>query len=138
MFGRDHNNMDSAYSLPVTNYNTSIISHQFNLASCQGQFLYAGAVSCCAGDVDTVQTTVCANSCGVKVYEAACFTCTCCCTDSHGACVSSNATQGYGVVFRISVNDGDVFSRACGQGDVETWISVQAFCDGQGNGVTCA
>lgn len=33
MFGRDKNNMDSAYSLPVTNYNTSIINHQFNLAS---------------------------------------------------------------------------------------------------------
>ncbi len=32
MFARDHKNMDSAYSLPVTNYNTSIISHQYNLA----------------------------------------------------------------------------------------------------------
>ncbi len=33
MFGRDKNNMDSAYALPVTNYNTSIISHQYNVAS---------------------------------------------------------------------------------------------------------
>ena len=33
VFGRDMNNMDSAYSLPVTNYNTSIISHQYNMAS---------------------------------------------------------------------------------------------------------
>ena len=33
VFGRDRNNMDSAYSLPVTNYNTSIISHQYNMAS---------------------------------------------------------------------------------------------------------
>ena len=33
MFGRDRRNMDSAYALPVTNYNTSIISHQYNMAS---------------------------------------------------------------------------------------------------------
>ncbi len=33
MFGRTKNNMDSAYALPVTNYNTSIISHQYNVAS---------------------------------------------------------------------------------------------------------
>lgn len=32
MFARDEHNMDTAYSLPVTNYNTSIISHQFNMA----------------------------------------------------------------------------------------------------------
>ncbi len=32
LFARDKNNMDSAYSLPVTNYNTSIISHQYNVA----------------------------------------------------------------------------------------------------------
>ncbi len=32
IFGRDRRNMDSAYSVPVTNYNTSIISHQYNLA----------------------------------------------------------------------------------------------------------
>jgi hypothetical protein len=32
MFGRDKNNRDTAYSLPITNYNTSIISHQYNLA----------------------------------------------------------------------------------------------------------
>jgi hypothetical protein len=33
MFGRDRRNMDSAYALPVTNYNTSIIAHQYNVAS---------------------------------------------------------------------------------------------------------
>ncbi len=33
MFGRTTKNMDSAYALPVTNYNTSVISHQFNLAT---------------------------------------------------------------------------------------------------------
>lgn len=33
MFARDVHNMDSAYALPVTNYNTSIISHQYNVAS---------------------------------------------------------------------------------------------------------
>lgn len=33
MFGRTSKNMDSAYALPVTNYNTSIISHQYNVAS---------------------------------------------------------------------------------------------------------
>jgi len=35
LFGRDQNNMDSAYSVPVTNYSTSIISHQYNPASNQ-------------------------------------------------------------------------------------------------------
>ena len=33
MFGRTSHNMDSAYSVPVTNYSTSILSHQFNLAA---------------------------------------------------------------------------------------------------------
>jgi len=33
VFGRDIHNMDSAYSLPVTNYSENIISHQYNLAS---------------------------------------------------------------------------------------------------------
>lgn len=33
LFDRDRHNMDSAYALPVTNYNTSIISHQYNVAS---------------------------------------------------------------------------------------------------------
>ena len=32
LFARDKHNMDSAYALPVTNYNTSIISHQYNVA----------------------------------------------------------------------------------------------------------
>ena len=32
MFARNAKNMDSAYSVPVTNYNTSIISHQYNIA----------------------------------------------------------------------------------------------------------
>ena len=33
MFGRNTHNMDSAYAVPVTNYTTSILSHQYNLAS---------------------------------------------------------------------------------------------------------
>lgn len=33
LFARDKHNMDSAYSVPITNYYTSIISHQYNLAS---------------------------------------------------------------------------------------------------------
>jgi hypothetical protein len=33
LFARDRNNRDSAYSVPITNYNTSIISHQYNPAS---------------------------------------------------------------------------------------------------------
>jgi len=33
MFARDIHNHDSAYSVPITNYNTSIISHQYNQAS---------------------------------------------------------------------------------------------------------
>jgi hypothetical protein len=33
LFARDKHNMDSAYSVPITNYNTSIISQQYNLAS---------------------------------------------------------------------------------------------------------
>lgn len=33
LFKRDKHNKDSAYSVPITNYNTSIISHQYNLAS---------------------------------------------------------------------------------------------------------
>ncbi len=32
MFARNSKNMDTAYSVPVTNYNTSIISHQYNVA----------------------------------------------------------------------------------------------------------
>ncbi len=32
MFARDKHNMDTAYSVPITNYNTSIISHQYNVA----------------------------------------------------------------------------------------------------------
>lgn len=35
VFGRDVNNMDSAISVPVTNYSRSILSHQYNLASNQ-------------------------------------------------------------------------------------------------------
>jgi hypothetical protein len=35
LFGRDKNNMDSAYAVPVSNYSQSIISHQFNPASSQ-------------------------------------------------------------------------------------------------------
>ncbi len=35
LFGRDKNNMDSAYAVPVTNYSQSIISHQYNPASDQ-------------------------------------------------------------------------------------------------------
>ena len=35
LFGRDRNNMDSAYAVPVTNYSQSIISHQYNPASNQ-------------------------------------------------------------------------------------------------------
>ena len=35
LFGRDQNNMDSAYAVPVTNYSQSIISHQYNPASNQ-------------------------------------------------------------------------------------------------------
>jgi hypothetical protein len=33
LFERDRNNRDSAYSVPITNYATSIISHQYNPAS---------------------------------------------------------------------------------------------------------
>ena len=33
LFGRDRHHEDSAYSVPITNYNTSIISQQYNLAS---------------------------------------------------------------------------------------------------------
>ena len=33
LFKRDIHNKDSAYSVPITNYNTSIISQQYNLAS---------------------------------------------------------------------------------------------------------
>ncbi len=33
LFARDKNNNDSAYSVPITNYNTDILSHQYNLAS---------------------------------------------------------------------------------------------------------
>ncbi len=33
LFARDKHNKDSAYSVPVTNYTTSILSHQYNLAS---------------------------------------------------------------------------------------------------------
>lgn len=32
MFNRDENNMDTAYAVPMTNYYTSIISHQYNAA----------------------------------------------------------------------------------------------------------
>mgnify|MGYP003886716775 CR=1 FL=1 len=35
LFGRDRNNMDSAYAVPITNYSQSIISHQYNPASDQ-------------------------------------------------------------------------------------------------------
>jgi len=35
MFARDSHNLDSAYSLPVTNYSENILSHQYNLASRQ-------------------------------------------------------------------------------------------------------
>lgn len=35
LFGRDQNNMDSAYAVPITNYSESIISHQYNPASQQ-------------------------------------------------------------------------------------------------------
>jgi len=35
VFGRDVNNMDSAISVPVTNYSRSILNHQYNLASNQ-------------------------------------------------------------------------------------------------------
>ncbi len=35
LFGRDQNNRDSAFALPVTNYTQSIISHQYNAASNQ-------------------------------------------------------------------------------------------------------
>lgn len=35
LFGRDRNNMDSAYAVPITNYAQSIISHQYNPASNQ-------------------------------------------------------------------------------------------------------
>lgn len=35
LFGRDQNNMDSAYAVPVTNYSQSVISHQYNPASNQ-------------------------------------------------------------------------------------------------------
>ena len=33
LFKRDEHNMDTPYAVPITNYNTSIISHQYNLAS---------------------------------------------------------------------------------------------------------
>ena len=33
LFARDSHNKDSAYSVPITNYNTSILSQQYNLAS---------------------------------------------------------------------------------------------------------
>lgn len=33
LFARDVNNMDSAYAVPVTNYSSNIISHQYNPAS---------------------------------------------------------------------------------------------------------
>jgi hypothetical protein len=33
LFVRDRHNIDSAYSVPITNYNSSIISQQYNLAS---------------------------------------------------------------------------------------------------------
>ena len=33
MFARTVHNMDSAYSVPVTNYSTSLLSHQYNLAA---------------------------------------------------------------------------------------------------------
>ncbi|MCW3121578.1 MAG: hypothetical protein JWQ38_1070 [Flavipsychrobacter sp.] len=33
MFARNKKNMDSAYSVPITNYSTSILSHQYNIAS---------------------------------------------------------------------------------------------------------
>lgn len=33
MFGKDKHNHDSLYSVPITNYNTSIISQQYNVAS---------------------------------------------------------------------------------------------------------
>lgn len=33
LFARDRQNKDSAYAVPVTNYNSSLISHQYNLAS---------------------------------------------------------------------------------------------------------
>jgi hypothetical protein len=33
LFKRDRHNKDSAYSVPITNYNTSIIAQQYNLAS---------------------------------------------------------------------------------------------------------
>ncbi len=35
LMGRDKNNMDSAYAVPVTNYSRNIISHQYNPASNQ-------------------------------------------------------------------------------------------------------
>jgi hypothetical protein len=33
MFARNRKNKDSAYSVPITNYTTSILSHQYNIAS---------------------------------------------------------------------------------------------------------
>lgn len=33
LFARDKHNKDSTYSVPITNYSTSILSHQYNLAS---------------------------------------------------------------------------------------------------------
>ncbi|MES2701394.1 MAG: hypothetical protein V4649_02090 [Bacteroidota bacterium] len=33
LFARNRNNLDSAYSVPVTNYTSSILSHQYNIAS---------------------------------------------------------------------------------------------------------
>lgn len=35
MFARDKNNKDSVYSVPVTNYSTGILSHQYNISSGQ-------------------------------------------------------------------------------------------------------
>ncbi|RYE24151.1 MAG: hypothetical protein EOP51_08285 [Sphingobacteriales bacterium] len=35
LLGRDVNNMDSAYSVPITNYNHNIVSHQYNPSSNQ-------------------------------------------------------------------------------------------------------
>ena len=33
LFARDKNNKDTAYSVPITNYSSSILNHQYNLAS---------------------------------------------------------------------------------------------------------
>jgi hypothetical protein len=43
LFARDTNNMDSAYSIPVTNYSSNIINHQYNPSSNKiGDVIQAG------------------------------------------------------------------------------------------------